>query len=98
MKEITVVFQDCVLCGDRGRKKAKFLEKNGISLRKVSAFSDEGGELVHTAVFEHKIKGLPFYTDGKTFSSHLERFLESKKPEKAPKKVKKTANESDKKN
>lgn len=87
MKEIIAVYQDCVLCGDRGRKKAAFIAKRGIKLRKVSAFSDEGEKLVHEAVFEHKIKGLPFYTDGEKFSYHIESFFESKK---APEKTKKS--------
>lgn len=89
MKEIIAVYQDCVLCGDRGRKKTEFLAKKGLNIRKVSAFSDEGQGLVHKAVFDHKIGGLPFYTDGKKFSYHPETFLETKPAPKATKKSKK---------
>ena len=43
-KEITVLFQDCVLCGDRGKKKGLELEEAGYAFRKVSFASKEGGE------------------------------------------------------
>lgn len=86
MKKITVVYQDCVLCGDRGEKKRQFLGKRGLEIRKVSAFSDEGQELVNRAVFEHKITGLPFYTDGNIFSYHPSTFFRKKKVRKSHKK------------
>ena len=52
-KKITLVFQDCVLCGDRGKKVKKIIAEKGIRLHKVSFASDEGRELISKAVFEH---------------------------------------------
>jgi hypothetical protein len=46
----------------------------------VSFASDEGKELVHEAVFVHKIKKMPFFTDGKKFAEKISDFV--KKPEK----------------
>lgn len=76
-KEIIVVYQDCVLCGDRGRKRRQYLAKKGLSVRKVSVFTDEGAFLAKEAVFKHKMGSLPFYTDGKRFSYHVEPFIET---------------------
>ena len=87
-KEVIAVFQDCVLCGDRGRKKIQKFAEKGISIRKLSAFSDEGGKLCHEAVFEHKMGSLPFFTDGKKFSYKLKDFIEKPKKERKTKKNK----------
>lgn len=97
-KEIIAVFQDCVLCGDEGRKKiAEFAEK-GINIRKVGFTTGEGKDLIHKAVLEHKIGSMPFFTDGKKFSVTLDDFIEkpaevAKKPAKKTKKPKKVAKE-----
>lgn len=95
-KEIIAVYQDCVLCGTKGRQKALELAKVGIIVRKVGFTTPEGKELIHKAVFEHKIGTMPFYTDGQKFSTTIEDFVgeEAKKvkksPEKPAKSVKKT--------
>lgn len=87
-KEVIAVYQDCVLCGDRGRAKvAEFAEK-GISVRKVSFVSSEGRELCHKAVFTHGIKSMPFFTDGELFSVSLDSFIEKKPTRKKTKKTK----------
>lgn len=78
-KEIIAVYQDCVLCGDKGKKKVYRLAKKGLNIRKVSTFTDEGDKLVNKAVLEHKMGSLPFYTDGTIFSYHVETFIEKKK-------------------
>ena len=88
-KEIIVVYQDCVLCGNRGEKKRQYLAKKGLNIRKVSAFSSEGEKLVHKAVFNHKMGSLPFYTDGERFSYHVETFLEKKTTKKSTSKTRK---------
>lgn len=75
-RQITVVFQDCVLCGDKGRKKAKILAQKGIILRKVGFTTPEGKELIHKAVFEHKIGSMPFYVEGDKFAQTLTELLE----------------------
>lgn len=98
-KEIIVIYQDCVLCGDRGEKKRLHLLKKGLNIRKVSVFSSEGSKLAHEAVFNHQIRSLPVYTDGEKFSYHAETFLE--KPAKKSKKIKmkvEVANEPGEKN
>lgn len=92
-KEIIAVYQDCVLCGDRGRAKASEFAKKGFLIRKVSFASDEGRDLCHKAVFTHGIESMPFFTDGSLFSVSLDSFLEEK-PAKKTKKSKKQVKES----
>jgi len=75
-KEIICVYQDCVMCGDRGKKLKQYIDTNGLNVRKVSFASDEGKELVHEALFEHKIGTMPFYTDGKKFASSIQKLVE----------------------
>ena len=89
-KEIMVVFQDCVLCGDKGRKKVAQLAKKGVNIRKVGFTTDEGKRLIHTALFKHKIGSMPFFTDGEKFSTSLDDLLK-KTAEKVEKKAKKSA-------
>lgn len=90
--EIICVYQDCVMCGDKGKKLKKLIFDKDLNVRKVSFASDEGKNLIHEAVFKHKIGAMPFFTDGKKFSVKLEDFVE-KEPEivkKANKKAKKS--------
>lgn len=87
--EIICVYQDCVLCGDRGKKLKKLIFDKGLNVRKVSFASDEGKNLIHEAVFKHKIGAVPFFTDGKKFSVKLEDFV--KKPEEIVSKTEKKA-------
>lgn len=81
-KEIICVYQDCAMCGDRGKKLKQFVETNGINVRKVSFASEEGKELIYQAMTEHGIKKLPFFTDGKKFTENISDFVK-----KADKKV-----------
>ena len=85
-KKITVVYQDCPLCGDRGKKLKKIVAEKGIRLHKVSFASDEGRELIKVAVFEKGIKTMPFYYDGENFSATIDELLA--KPKKITKKKK----------
>lgn len=71
-KEVVCVYQDCVLCGDKGKKLKRFAENKKLNIRKVSFASEEGKLLIHEAVFEHGIKTMPFFTDGKKFVSDVE--------------------------
>lgn len=93
-KEIIAVYQDCVLCGDKGRKKAAEFASKGILIRKVGFTTDEGKELIHKAVFEHNIGSMPFFTDGEKFSVKIEDFIEkpAKTTKKSTKKVKEHKN------
>ena len=59
-KEIIAVYQDCALCGSKGKKKALELAKSGVIIRKVGFTTDEGKELIRQAVLEHKIGSMPF--------------------------------------
>ena len=77
-KQIICVFQDCVMCGDRGKEIKQIIMDNNLNVRKVSFASDEGRELIAKAVFSHGIKNMPFYTDGKKFSTNLSSFIVKK--------------------
>lgn len=74
-QKITIVYQDCLLCGDRGKEIKKIVAAKGIRLHKVSFASDEGRELIRQAVFENGIKTMPFYYDGKRFASSLAEII-----------------------
>ena len=76
-KEIICVYQDCVMCGDRGKRLQKHIEKEGINLRKVSFASPEGKEVCAEAVFNRGIGTMPFFTDGVKFSARIEDFAET---------------------
>lgn len=89
-KEIIMVYQDCVLCGDRGKKLKQFIADKGLEVRKVSFASPEGEELCHQAVFEHGIGKMPFFTDGKKFSSDIKEILKRTPAKKSEKKKKTT--------
>lgn len=99
-KLITVVYQDCPLCGDRGREVKKIVAEKGIRLRKVTFASDEGRKLINEAVFNHGIKKMPFYTDGVRFTTTIAEII-AKPVEKSvevekPKKTKRTKKASKK--
>lgn len=99
-KLITVVYQDCPLCGDRGREVKKIIAEKGIRLRKVTFASDEGRKLINEAVFNHGIKSMPFYTDGVRFTTTIAEII-AKPVEKSvevekPKKTKRTKKASKK--
>lgn len=81
-KKITVVFQDCPLCGDRGKAIKKIVAEKGIRLHKVSFASDEGRALINEAVFEKGIKTMPFFTDGKEFTTDINDLVKRKKTKK----------------
>lgn len=96
-KEVIAVYQDCVLCGDKGRKKIAEFAKRGILVRKVGFTTEEGKELIHKAVFEHGIGSMPFFTDGEKFSTSLDDFgTEAKQSvKKKAKKTKQSVKESE---
>ena len=97
-KEIICVFQDCPLCGDKGKKLKKFILDKKLNVRKVSFASPEGKELCYQAVFVNGIKTMPFFTDGKRFVERIEEFTYPReksveKPKKTSTKKKKTKKE-----
>lgn len=77
-KEIICVYQDCPLCGDKGKKLKKLIFDKKLNVRKVSFASPEGKELCYKAVFENGIKIMPFFTDGKKFVANIEDLLKKK--------------------
>lgn len=94
-KEIICVYQDCPLCGDKGKKLKKLIIDKNLSVKKVSFASEEGKDLCHKAVFEHKIQTMPFYTDGKKFSTDINDLLKTTKKTKKVAKKKGVSDESD---
>lgn len=91
MREITAVFQDCVLCGSRGRKKIAEYANKGIMIRKAGFTTEEGKDLIHKAVFEHGIGSMPFYVEGERFSTDLDKLIKcSSEVKDVPKNTKST--------
>lgn len=92
MPEIIAVYQDCVLCGVKGKQTIAEYAEKGITLRKVSFISEEGRELCAKAV-SLGIGGMPFYTDGKVFATNIDGVLNTEtkptKKNKQPRKEKK---------
>lgn len=91
--EIIAVFQDCVLCGVKGRKRIAEYAKNGIVIRKVGFTTEEGQELCAKAV-RAGIGAMPFYVADNKFALTIDELVENKpetetKPIKTRKKVKK---------
>lgn len=78
-KEIICVYQDCPMCGDRGKKLKKLIFDKKLNVRKVSFASDEGKDLCHKAVFDFKIGVMPFFTDGERFVNNIEELLKPQK-------------------
>jgi hypothetical protein len=50
VKEIIAVYQDCVLCGVKGKQKIEEYAEKGIAIRKVGFTTPEGQELCAKAV------------------------------------------------
>lgn len=78
-KEILCVYQDCPMCGDRGKKLKKLIFDKKLNVRKISFASDEGKDLCHKAVFEYHIGKMPFFTDGERFVNNIEELLKPQK-------------------
>lgn len=93
-KEIICVYQDCPLCGDKGKKLKKLIIEKNLNVRKVSFASEEGKELCYEAVFHHQMKAMPFFTDGTRFVSKIEELLKPVKRKRVSRK-KGGKNESD---
>lgn len=85
-KELICVYQDCPLCGDRGKKLKKLILDKKLNVRKVSFASEEGKDLIHEAVFNHGIGTMPFFTDGEKFVTNIEELIAKPKKKKGDKK------------
>ena len=89
-KEYICCYQDCPLCGDKGKKLKKLIFDKQLKVRKVSFASPEGKELCYEAVFIHGIKKMPFFTDGTNYSLSLEELIAIKPKKKTTTKRKYT--------
>lgn len=85
-KKIICVYQDCPLCGDRGKKLKQLIIDKKLNVRKVSFASPEGKDLIHEAVFNHGIGSMPFFTDGEKFATDIEELIAKPKKKKGDKK------------
>lgn len=89
MKKISIVYQDCPMCGTRynwGLKQLNLAHTNGMELVKVPFYTDKGREYCAEAV-QRGIGSFPFFTDGEKYSLKLDDFIE--KPTQKAKKAKK---------
>ena len=84
------------MCGSKGKKIQKLISesKTDLAIKKISFASPEGKELCAEAVFKKGVKAMPFFTDGKKFSTRFEDFIE--KDEEKPKKTRKNVKKSQK--
>lgn len=85
-KKIICVYQDCPLCGDRGKKLKNLIIDKKLNVRKVSFASPEGKDLIHEAVFNQGIGTMPFFTDGEKFVTDIEELIAKPKKKKGDKK------------
>lgn len=92
MIEVSVVYQDCAMCGSKGRKVAQKYAEKGIIFRKVGFASPEGRDLCARAV-KQGIGTMPFYVHNGQFATTLDAFI-SKKGGKSAKKANKTRKNS----
>lgn len=74
-KQYICCYQDCPLCGDKGKKLKRLIFDKQLNVRKVSFASPEGKELCYEAVFVHGIKKMPFFTDGMNYATSLEELI-----------------------
>lgn len=92
-REVVMVYQDCPLCGDRGKRIKEVLKKSrGIRFKKVSFATTEGREYCAQSI-EKGIKRMPFFVDGDRYCQTLEEVLGAgeKKAEKKTEKRKRKA-------
>lgn len=88
--EIIAVYQDCVLCGAKGRKKIAEYATKGVIIRKVSFISNEGRELCAEAL-KKGIGSMPFYVKEGDFATNIEALI-ARKPVNKRKKTHRNAN------
>lgn len=87
-KTIYLVYQDCALCGDRGRVRKIKIEKvvaKGYKVEKLPFTNIKAKEYIHEAVMNHHIGSMPFYTDGEKFSYNIEDIIARPKRKRAKK-------------
>ena len=91
MNKIYLVYQDCALCGDRGRVRKIEIQDafdKGYEVVKMPFTNPIAGELIHKSLFEHKIEKMPFYTDGEKFGYSIDDVIVKPKKKRVTKKMK----------
>lgn len=86
---LTIVYQDCPLCGARKNWGERTIAKAlaaGQEIKKTSFASPEGSRLCKEAIYAGMTR-LPFITDGVKFSQNIDDFIQ--KPKKTRRKTKK---------
>lgn len=101
MKEIIAVFQDCVLCGVKGRQKIAEYAEKGVAIRKVGFTTPEGRFLCGEAI-NKGIGSMPFYVMEGDYATSIDALLTApiktrKKSSKKQIKAKETKNGNDSK-
>lgn len=84
-KEIQLVYQDCVRCGDRvtwADQQFELARHYGFAIRRVPHTAKGADGLIRKARL-HNVSGLCFFTDGKKFSTDLIDFLPKEERAKA---------------
>lgn len=78
---LTIVYQDCPVCGNRktwGERTIAKALKSGQEIRKLSFASPEGAHLCKEAIYAGMTR-MPFITDGTKFSQDIDDFIEKPK-------------------
>ena len=84
-KEIQLIYQDCVRCGDRiswADKQFAVAKEEGFTIKRVPHTAIGAKGLIRQARL-HGVQALAFFTDGKKFSTELVDFIPKKKADKA---------------
>lgn len=80
-KEIKLVYQDCVRCGDRvswADEQYALARHYGFAIKRIPHTAQEAPGLIRKARL-HNVSGLCFFTDGEKFSTDLIDFVPKKK-------------------
>lgn len=99
--EVTIVYQDCYLCGERKKtapEKLQEIRHIGYSVELIGFSKPEADSIISKAV-KHGVGAMPIYTDGEYYTAKLSDMLEhlrkitgtgeDEKPKKARKAAKK---------
>lgn len=80
-KEIKLIYQDCVRCGDRvswADQQYELAKHYGFTIKRVPHTAIGADGLIRKARL-HNVNGLCFFTDGEKFSTELIDFVPKKK-------------------
>lgn len=86
-KEITLIYQDCAMCGVHeawGKVQLQLADKLRFKIREMPFSHPDAGDLIWKAI-EAGVTRMPFFTDGEKFSYTLEDFTEKPAAKKSKK-------------